>query len=67
MDKLKREVVKAKKSLSSQQSTRIEVESFQDGNDFSQISTRAKFEQLNTYLFRKTVKPVEQVLKDTNP
>ena len=35
-----------------------------DGNDFSETLTRAKFEELNMDLFRKTRKPVEQVLKD---
>ncbi|KAG2364006.1 heat shock protein 70 family [Suillus spraguei] len=64
MSKLKREVEKAKRTLSSQQSTRIEIESFEDGNDFSETLTRAKFEELNMDLFRKTMKPVEQVLKD---
>jgi heat shock protein 5 len=64
MGKLKREVEKAKRTLSSQQSTRIEIESFEDGNDFSETLTRAKFEELNMDLFRKTMKPVEQVLKD---
>jgi heat shock protein 5 len=64
--KLKREVEKAKRTLSSQQSTRIEIESFEDGNDFSETLTRAKFEELNMDLFRKTMKPVEQVLKDAN-
>lgn len=34
------------------------------GNDFSETLTRAKFEELNMDLFRKTMKPVEQVLKD---
>ena len=29
-----------------------------------QTLTRAKFEELNMDLFRKTMKPVEQVLKD---
>ena len=66
MGKLKREVEKAKRTLSSQQSTRIEIESFEDGNDFSETLTRAKFEELNMDLFRKTMKPVEQVLKDAN-
>ncbi|EGO02855.1 hypothetical protein SERLA73DRAFT_176280 [Serpula lacrymans var. lacrymans S7.3] len=66
MGKLKREVEKAKRTLSSQQSTRIEIESFEDGNDFSETLTRAKFEELNVDLFRKTMKPVEQVLKDAN-
>jgi endoplasmic reticulum chaperone BiP len=64
MGKLKREVEKAKRSLSSTQSTRIEIESFHDGKDFSETLTRAKFEELNMDLFKKTLKPVEQVLKD---
>jgi len=64
LSKLKREVEKAKRTLSSQQSTRLEIESFEDGNDFSDTLTRAKFEELNIDLFRKTMKPVEQVLKD---
>jgi hypothetical protein len=66
LGKLKREVEKAKRTLSSQQSTRLEIESFEDGNDLSETLTRAKFEELNLDLFRKTMKPVEQVLKDAN-
>jgi heat shock protein 5 len=66
LGKLKREIEKAKRTLSSQQSTRIKIESFEDGNDFSETLTRAKFEELNMDLFRKTMKPVEQVLKDAN-
>ncbi|KAG8790847.1 ATPase with role in protein import into the ER, partial [Serendipita sp. 399] len=57
MGKLKREVEKAKRTLSSQQSTRLEIESFENGNDFSETLTRAKFEELNMDLFRKTMKP----------
>jgi len=64
MGKLKREVEKAKRSLSSQMSTKIEIESFFKGKDFSETLSRAKFEELNNDLFRKTLKPVEQVLKD---
>jgi len=66
MGKLKREVEKAKRTLSSQQSVRLEIESFENGNDFSETLTRAKFEEINMDLFRKTLKPVEQVLKDAN-
>jgi len=66
LGKLKKEVEKAKRTLSSQQSVKIEIESFEDGNDFSETLTRAKFEELNMDLFRKTLKPVEQVLKDAN-
>ena len=65
MGKLKREVKKSKRTLSSQQSTRTEIEPFKNGNDFSETLTRAKSEELNMDLFRKTMKPVEQVLKDT--
>lgn len=64
MGKLKREAEKAKRTLSSQMSTRVEIESFFDGKDFSETLTRAKFEELNNDLFKKTLKPVEQVLKD---
>lgn len=64
MGKLKREVEKAKRTLSSQKSTRIEIEAFHKGEDFSETLTRAKFEELNMDLFKKTMKPVEQVLKD---
>lgn len=63
--KLKREVEKAKRTLSSQMSTRIEIEAFYDGIDFSETLTRAKFEEINMDLFKKTLKPVEQVLKDS--
>src|SRR5271170_5946869 len=53
-------------TLSSQMSVRIEIDSFFEGKDFSESLTRAKFEELNLDLFRKTMKPVEQVLKDAN-
>lgn len=66
MGKLKREVEKAKCILSSQQSTRVEIESFENSNGFSETLTRAKFKELNMDLFRKTMNPVEQVLKDAN-
>ncbi|KIO27786.1 hypothetical protein M407DRAFT_243248 [Tulasnella calospora MUT 4182] len=65
LGKLKREVEKAKRTLSSQMSTKLEIESFEGGNDFSETLTRAKFEEINNDLFRKTLKPVEQVLKDS--
>ncbi|RCK54892.1 glucose-regulated [Candida viswanathii] len=64
ISKLKREAEKAKRTLSSQMSTRVEIDSFVDGIDFSETLSRAKFEELNIGAFRKTLKPVEQVLKD---
>jgi len=47
VQKLRREVEKAKRALSSQHQARIEIESFFEGDDFSETLTRAKFEELN--------------------
>lgn len=64
--KLRRECEKAKRALSSQTQVRIEIESLYDGQDFSETLTRARFEELNSDLFRRTLKPVEKVIKDTD-
>jgi len=64
VQKLRREVEKAKRALSATHSARIEIESFFDGEDFSETLTRAKFEELNNDLFRGTLKPVQKVLED---
>merc|ERR1712137_1299678 len=45
--------------------TKVEIEGLLDGEDFSETLTRARFEELNNDLFRKTLKPVNQVLKDS--
>ena len=47
VQKLRREVEKAKRALSSQQTARVEIENFYEGNDFSENLSRAKFEELN--------------------
>jgi molecular chaperone DnaK (HSP70) len=62
--KLRREVEKAKRALSSTHQVKLEIESFMKGIDFSETLTRARFEELNNDLFRKTLKPVATVLKD---
>jgi endoplasmic reticulum chaperone BiP len=36
-----------------------------DGIDFSETITRARFEELCNDLFKKTIKPVQQVLEDS--
>uniref|UniRef100_K1Q6U7 Endoplasmic reticulum chaperone BIP n=1 Tax=Magallana gigas TaxID=29159 RepID=K1Q6U7_MAGGI len=64
MQKLRREVEKAKRTLSYRHETRIEIESLINGQDFSHTLTRAKFEELNMDLFRSTLNPVKKVLKD---
>jgi len=64
VQKLRREVEKAKRALSNSHQTKLEVESLFDGQDFSETLTRAKFEELNMDLFRSTMKPVKKVLED---
>jgi len=64
VQKLRREVEKAKRALSTQHQARIEIESFFEGEDFSETLTRARFEELNMDLFRSTMKPVQKVLED---
>ncbi|CAD6185041.1 unnamed protein product [Caenorhabditis auriculariae] len=66
VQKLRREVEKAKRALSTQHQTKVEVESLFDGEDFSETLTRAKFEELNMDLFRATLKPVQKVLEDSD-
>jgi molecular chaperone DnaK (HSP70) len=51
--------VRLRRTLFSQQSTRIEIESFEEGNDFSETLTCAKSKDLNMDLIRKTIKHVE--------
>merc|ERR1712166_1168934 len=63
--KLRREIEKSKRALSSVHQAKVEIESLIDGEDFSEQLTRARFEELNNDLFRKTRKPVGQVLKDS--
>jgi heat shock protein 5 len=64
LQKLRREVEKAKRALSSSHSAQVEIESFFEGNDFSETLTRAKFEELNSDLFKKTMIPVKNSLVD---
>jgi L1 cell adhesion molecule like protein len=56
---------KAKRTLSSSAQASIEIDSFFDGIDFFTTISRARFEELNADLFRRAMKPVEQVLKDS--
>jgi len=65
LQKLRREVEKTKRALSTAHQARVEVESLFDGEDFSETLTRAKFEELNMDLFKSTLKPVKQVLDDS--
>eukprot|EP00621_Florenciella_sp_RCC1693_P016566 CAMPEP_0182531590 /NCGR_PEP_ID=MMETSP1323-20130603/9472_1 /TAXON_ID=236787 /ORGANISM="Florenciella parvula, Strain RCC1693" /LENGTH=658 /DNA_ID=CAMNT_0024741177 /DNA_START=18 /DNA_END=1994 /DNA_ORIENTATION=+ len=64
MQKLRREVERVKRALSSQHQARLEIESILDGVDVSETLTRARFEELNMDLFKKTLVPVGKVLED---
>ena len=55
---------RAKRTLSSVTQTTVEVDSLFEGEDFEASLTRARFEDLNAALFKSTLEPVEQVLKD---
>jgi len=66
VQKLRREVEKAKRALSAAHQVRVEVESLFEGEDFSETLTRAKFEELNMDLFKGTLKPVQKVLEDAD-
>lgn len=65
LGKLRRECEKAKRELSTKSQVRVEIESLHAGKDLSETLTRARFEQLNEDLFKKTLKPVQKVLKDS--
>lgn len=63
--RLRREVEGAKRVLSTQYETRVEVESIMDGIDLSESLSRGQFERLNMDLFQKTMQPVDQVMQDS--
>ncbi|EOA39851.1 hypothetical protein CARUB_v10008520mg [Capsella rubella] len=64
LGKLRRECERAKRALSNQHQVRVEIESLFDGVDFSEPLTKARFEELNMDLFKKTLEPVKKALKD---
>ena len=66
VQKLRKEVERVKRVLSTQHQANIEIEALYDGIDFSETLTRARFEKLNMDLFKKTLGPVEKVLADAD-
>nr|AAR97294.1 inducible heat shock protein 70 [Rhabdosargus sarba] len=55
---------RAKRTLSSSTQASIEIDSLFEGIDFYTSITRARFEELNSELFRGTLDPVEKALQD---
>jgi len=66
LQKLRKEVERVKRALSSQQQARLEIEDLAEGFDLSETLTRARFEELNNDLFKKTLGPVSKVLEDAD-
>jgi len=66
LQKLRKEVERVKRALSSQQQARLEIEDLADGFDLSETLTRARFEELNNDLFKKTLGPVGRVMEDAD-
>jgi heat shock protein 5 len=66
LQKLRKEVERVKRALSSQQQARVEIEELAEGYDFSETLTRARFEELNADLFKKTMGPVGRVMEDAD-
>lgn len=62
---MKKEVEKGKRALSSTTEVRIEIEDLVEGIDFDEVLTRARFEELNNDLFKKTLGPVQTALDDS--
>lgn len=63
LQRLRRNCERAKRTLSSAESTDIEIEEFFEGIDFSESITRAKFEELNQDLFDSCISLVGNVLQ----
>eukprot|EP00617_Octactis_speculum_P006753 CAMPEP_0185791842 /NCGR_PEP_ID=MMETSP1174-20130828/158602_1 /TAXON_ID=35687 /ORGANISM="Dictyocha speculum, Strain CCMP1381" /LENGTH=759 /DNA_ID=CAMNT_0028486845 /DNA_START=289 /DNA_END=2568 /DNA_ORIENTATION=+ len=63
LSRLRAACERAKRALSSSTQASIEVEELFEGNDFTTIITRARFENMNMDHFRRCIDEVEDVLK----
>lgn len=52
--------------MSSQHEAKIEIEDLVEGYDFSETLTRAKFEEINADLFKKTLEPLKLALEGSD-
>jgi len=62
--RLKTTCERVKRTLSSSATASVELDSLYDGIDFASSITRARFEELCADIFRRTLEPVEKVLRD---
>ena len=63
LQKLRKETERVKRALSTQTQARLEIDDLAPGYDLQETLTRARFEELNNDLFKKTLEPVKQVLE----
>ncbi|CAN1793692.1 Luminal-binding protein [Linum perenne] len=65
LGKLRKECERAKRALSGQVTqVSVSIDCFIDGMDFSEVLTRARFEELNMDLFKKTMEVVKSTMED---
>ncbi|XP_072397225.1 heat shock protein 68-like isoform X2 [Diabrotica undecimpunctata] len=57
---------RAKRTLSSSTEASLEIDALFEGVDFYSKISRARFEELNSDLFKSTLQPVEKALNDAN-
>ena len=55
---------KAKRTLSAATQATVEIDGLAEGSDFQTTITRAKFESLCDHVFKRTVAPLDQLLRD---
>ena len=65
MRRLKTACERAKRQLSATTQSNIEIDSLYEGIDFMSKLTRARFEELNSDLFKKCMDPVDKVIRDS--
>lgn len=63
LQKLRKEVERVKRTLSTQNQARVEIDDLIPGFDFQETLTRARFEELNVDLFQRTLGVVEHVME----
>ena len=66
VQKIRREVERAKKELSTHQRVKVDVESLFKGVDFAETLTRAQFENMNVLMFKETLQLLEEALLDAD-
>jgi endoplasmic reticulum chaperone BiP len=63
LQKLRKEVERVKRALSTQSQARLEIDDLLPGFDLQETLTRARFEELNNDLFKKTLAVVDHVME----